>query len=120
MSEAAHTQLKDWRTPTDLQPASFTDSPKPTEPHQEPTKEPQKEPQPRINTFEKILPLLGSINNKGSLDITSVLDLLDKSGQGFGAFGQLLPLVAPLLKNGFGKKKPTEDIVDLSTINLDN
>jgi len=67
--------------------------------------------------LDRLLPLVGKMNS-GGLDITSVLDLLDKSGQGFGALGKLLPIIAPLLQNGF-KKKPVEDIVDYKTINLD-
>ena len=50
--------------------------------------------------------------------MSTILGLLDQSGQGLGALGKLLPLVAPLMQNNF-KKKSTEDIVDLSTINLD-
>jgi hypothetical protein len=107
-----HAQLKDWRTPADLQPASLRGGA-----DDEAIQKITPKPTPSLS-FEKLLPLLGTLNG-GNLDITSVLDLLDKSGQGFGAFGKLLPLIAPLLQNGLAKKKPTEDTVDLSTINLD-
>jgi len=136
-----HVLVSDWHTPADLQPASFdnaliTTTSTPTLDNDPPKFGEAQETQndvsgdvpsdmPRNGTslldsgmLEKVLPLIGKINN-GGLDMPSVLELLDKSGQGFGALGKLLPLVAPLLQNGL-KKKPTEDIVDLKTINLDN
>lgn len=81
---------------------------------------------PRFNAslIDKVIPIIGKLNN-GGLDITSVLDLLDKSGQGFGALGKLLPIITPLMQNGtfnnlFNKKKPVEDTIDYRTMNLDN
>ena len=115
-NEATQVQLHEWRIPSDLQPASFDDSPKPIEPKIiEPTIEPAK----KLDIADKLLPLIGKINS-GGLDMSTILGLLDQSGQGLGALGKLLPLVAPLLQGGLNKKKSTEDIVDLSTINLDN
>jgi hypothetical protein len=127
-----HASINNWRAPTDLQPASFDDTPTNGTPNIAPpilgeTNDTPKNGEPFNNTIllEKVIPLIGKINS-GGLDMASVLDLLDKSGQGFGALGKLLPLVAPLMQNGGlgslfnGKKKPTEDTIDLKTINLDN
>ena len=121
-AEAAQVPVSNWRTPADLLPASFDDAPTPSPITS--TTDPTPETPKRVEIADKLLPLLGNISN-GGLDMSTVLGLLDQSGQGLGALGKLLPLVAPLLQNGGlgnlfgGKKKPTEDIVDLSTINLD-
>lgn len=109
-------QVRDWRAPADLEPASFEER-EPETKTPEPPPLPQVKQQQQGSLLDKLLPLIGKINN-GALDITSVLDLLDKSGQGFGALGKLLPILAPILQNF--QKKPKEDIVDLKTINLDS
>ena len=123
--------VRDWYTPVDLTPASFTDAQtsnytNPTPPNEPPPtiEKPPPSPSPSPQLIDKLLPLIGAINN-GGLDITSVLDLLDKSGQGFGALGKLLPIIGPLMQNGnlgnlFGKKKKSmEETIDYNTINLD-
>jgi len=116
----AQAQINDWHAPSDLGPAVFE--------VEEPIKNtpPPKTEKALINpnAIDKLIPLIGKMNN-GGFDITSVVDLLDKSGQGFGALGKLLPVIAPLIQNGnfgnlFSKKKSMNDIIDYDTINLDN
>ena len=117
--------VKDWRTPADLATANFVDDERQIA-QDSATKSPEPQPPPQqTSMLDKLLPLIGKINN-GGLDITTVLDLLDKSGQGFGALGKLLPVLAPLLQN-FAKKPKheqtktdtREDIIEYDTVNLD-
>lgn len=131
-------QIQDWHIPTDLGPAVFENiinNSKPTLPKneentplQKETKKPPMSEQGGIlnnGMIDKLLPLVGKIGN-GGLDMSSVLELLDKSGQGFGALGKLLPIITPLLQNGGlgnlfnAKKKSTGDIIEYNTINLDH
>lgn len=131
-------QVQNWRVPTDLGPAVFDDMINAAKPdlqkneeimplRKETTKPPISERGGILNNgmIDKLLPLVGKIGN-GGLDMTSILELLDKSGQGFGALGKLLPIIAPLLQNGgLGnllntKKKSSDDIIEYSSINLDS
>jgi len=141
------TRIRDWRIPVDLEVASFNmhettikppESPQNNIENSMPVQETIKPNQqhstqntaPAFNTgmIDKLLPLIGKLNSDGGggLDISTMLDLLDKSGQGFGALGKLLPFISPLLQNGqlgnlfSPKKKSMEDTIDYKSINLDN
>ena len=135
-AEKAQTaQVRDWYTPTELEPADFAREPKQVIQQNDNITPASNDNGTAQNSssllssgmLDKLLPLIVKMNN-GGLDITTVLDLLDKSGQGFGALGKLLPIIAPLLQNGslgnlFSKKKSSataNDTIDYSTINLDS
>lgn len=136
----AQAQIRDWHVPADLSPAGlspagFEDIPKETVAEKTSVKPTPTNQKALLNPglIDKLLPLVGKINN-GGLDMTSILDLLDKSDQGLGALGKLLPLLAPLMQNGglgnlFKQRKKTfENTIDckrsdqgaFETINLDD
>jgi hypothetical protein len=110
-------QIKNWRVPSELEAASFDVKPEEVHKPEPPAQSQSQAKTQQSNLLEKLLPLVGKIND-GALDITGVLDLLEKSGKGFGALGKLLPILAPLLKK-FKKKPKKEDIIDVKTVNLD-